>query len=232
MAAAGGRAEQGDENIHRFLRREIRPCFIGNLFHFFVKKLRQIFLSVGILIVLENLALVVIGSEFKSVQTAYQNEAIEVAGLIVSLPYAIAFGASTLAGICIWWLLAKTWWGRAVRATAQDPMAAKLMGIDTDQIYCLAFGLGVGLTAFGGAIILPYLTVSPSVGEQFGVLMFTVVVLGGLGNVLGAVVGGLAVGVIQSLSGLFLPLQLQNMILFIAFIMTLAFRPEGLLRSK
>jgi branched-chain amino acid transport system permease protein len=190
----------------------------------------QIFLTVGILIVLENLALIFFGSEFKSVQTWYQNESLEFAGLIISMPYAIAFGASVVAGIAIWWLLAKTWWGRTVRATAQDPMAAKLMGIDPDKIYRLSFGLGVGLTAFGGAIILPYLTVSPSVGEQFGVLMFTVVVLGGLGNVLGAVVGGLAVGVIQSLSGLFLPLQLQNMVLFLVFILTLAFRPEGLLR--
>ena len=192
----------------------------------------QIFLTVGILIVLENLALVAFGSEFKSVQTPYQNEAVEVFDLLISLPYAIAFGASVLAGLAVWWLLAKTWWGRSVRATAQDPMAARLMGIDPDKIYRLAFGLGVGLTAFGGAIILPSLTVSPSVGEQFGVLMFTVVVLGGLGNVLGAVVGGLAVGVIQSLSGLLLPLQLQNMVLFSVFILTLALRPEGLLRKS
>ena len=192
----------------------------------------QIFLTVGLLIVLENLALILFGSEFKSVQTWSQNESLEFGGLIVSMPYAIAFLASGVAGILVWWLLAKTWWGRTVRATAQDPMAAKLMGIDPDKIYRLSFGLGVALTAFGGAIILPYLTVSPSVGEQFGVLMFTVVVLGGLGNVLGAVVGGLAVGVIQSLSGLFLPLQLQNMALFIVFILTLALRPEGLLRNK
>jgi branched-chain amino acid transport system permease protein len=190
----------------------------------------QIFLTVGLLIVLENLALVVFGSEFKSVQTWYQNESLEFGGLHVSLPYGIAFCASALAGLATWWLLARTWWGRSVRATAQDPMAAKLVGIDPDRVYRLSFGLGVALTGFGGAIILPYLTVSPSVGEQFGVLMFTVVVLGGLGNVLGAVAGGLAVGVIQSLSGLFLPIQLQNLVLFIVFILTLAFRPEGLLR--
>jgi branched-chain amino acid transport system permease protein len=192
----------------------------------------QIFLTVGILIVLENLALISFGSEFKSVQVWYQNESLEFFELIVSMPYAIAFFASVVAGLVIWWVLAKTWWGRTVRATAQDPMAAKLIGIDPDQVYRLAFGLGVGLTAFGGAIILPYLTVSPAAGEQFGVLMFTVVVLGGLGNVLGAVVGGLAVGIIQSVSGLYLPLQLQNLVLFVVFILTLALRPEGLLRHK
>ena len=192
----------------------------------------QIFLTVGLLIVLENLALILFGSEFRSVQTWYQNDSIEFLGLHIGLPYGIAFCASGVAGLGVWWLLARTWWGRTVRATAQDPMAARLVGIDPDKIYRLAFGLGVGLTAFGGAIILPYLTVSPSIGEQFGVLMFTVVVLGGLGNVLGAVAGGLAVGVIQSLSGLFLPLQLQNMVLFIVFILTLALRPEGLLRRS
>ena len=192
----------------------------------------QIFLTVGILIVIENLALIAFGSQFRSVQTWYQNEALEVGGLIISMPYGIAFGCSVVAGISIWWVLTRTWWGRAVRSTAQDPMAAKLMGINPDAVYRLAVGLGVGLTAFGGAIILPYMTVSPAAGEQFGVLMFTVVVLGGLGNVLGAVVGGLAVGVIQSISGLYLPLQLQNLVLFIVFILTLALRPEGLLRWK
>lgn len=192
----------------------------------------QIFLTVGILIVIENLALIAFGSQFRSVQTWYQNEAIEVFGLIISMPYGIAFCASVLAGVSIWWVLTRTWWGRAVRSTAQDPMAARLVGINPDQVYRLAVGLGVGLTAFGGAIILPYLTVSPAAGEQFGVLMFTVVVLGGLGNVLGAVVGGLAVGVIQSISGLYLPLQLQNLVLFVVFILTLALRPEGLLRWK
>ena len=192
----------------------------------------QIFLTVGILIVLENGALIVFGSEFKSVQTPYQNESVEWGGLLINLPYAIAFAAAAVAGLAVWWVLAKTWWGRSVRATAQDPMAARLVGIDPDRIYRLALGLGVGLTAFGGAIILPYLTVSPAVGEQFGVLMFTVVVLGGLGNVLGAVVGGLAVGVIQSMAGLFLPLQWQNLVLFTVFIATLALRPEGLLRRR
>lgn len=192
----------------------------------------QIFLTVGILIVIENLALIAFGSQFRSVQTWYQNEAIEVFGLIISMPYGIAFCASVLAGVSIWWVLTRTWWGRAVRSTAQDPMAARLVGINPDRVYRLAVGLGVGLTAFGGAIILPYLTASPAAGEQFGVLMFTVVVLGGLGNVLGAVVGGLAVGVIQSISGLYLPLQLQNLVLFVVFILTLALRPEGLLRWK
>jgi branched-chain amino acid transport system permease protein len=192
----------------------------------------QIFLTVGLLIVLDNFALIVFGSEFKSVQTPYQNESIEFAGLMMSAPYAISFCASAIAGLGVWWLLARTWWGRSVRATSQDKMAAQLIGVNPNQIYRITFALGVALTAFGGGIILPYLTASPSVGEQFGVLMFTVVVLGGLGNVLGAVIGGIAVGIIQSVSSLFLPIQLQNLTLFCVFILTLALKPEGLIGRR
>jgi branched-chain amino acid transport system permease protein len=110
-------------------------------------------------------------------------------------------------------------------------MAATLAGINTARTYNIAFGLGVGLTAFGGAVILPYITVSPTAGVQFAVLMFTVVVLGGLGSTTGALVGGIVVGIIQSLSGLLFPIQLQNLVLFIIFILVLALRPQGLLKG-
>ncbi len=189
----------------------------------------QIFLTVGLLIVLENAALLMFGSDFKSVTTPYQTSALRLGPLFVSVPYLAAFLMSVSSGVALWLFMRKSWFGNAMRATAQDPMAARLMGINADGMHRLAFALGVGLTAFGGAVILPYLTVSPTVGDQFVVLMFTVVVLGGLGSVAGAVVGGLAVGIIQSLSALAFPIQLQNLVLFVVFIAVLAFRPNGLL---
>lgn len=189
----------------------------------------QIFVTVGLLIVIENLALIAFGSDFRSVSTPYQTSALRLGPLFLSVPYLAAFLMSLLSGCALWLFTNKTWYGRAMRATAQDPMAAHLMGIDADRMRQIAFGLGVGLTAFGGAVILPYFTVQPTVGQQFVVLMFTAVVLGGLGSVAGAVVGGLAVGVIQSVSTLFFPIQLQNLILFIVFITVLALRPTGLL---
>lgn len=190
----------------------------------------QIFLTVGLFIVLDNLALILFGSDSRSVQTPYQTYALNLGGIFISLPYLFAFIVSALVGTVLWWVLNKTWWGWSVRATSQDPMAAQLVGINRHKVYQLALGLGVGLTALGGAIILPYLTVSPATGDQFVVLMFTVVVLGGLGNVLGAVVGGIAAGLIQSISSLFLPIQLQDLILFIIFILVLTLRPEGILK--
>ncbi|WP_333834866.1 branched-chain amino acid ABC transporter permease, partial [Rubrimonas sp.] len=131
-------------------------------------------------------------------------------------------------GVALWAFLRHSKAGRAMRATSQDAMAAKLVGIDTDRMYMIAFAIGVATTAFGGAVILPYITASPTVGAQFVVLMFTAVVLGGLGSVVGAVVGGIMVGLIQSFSALFLPIQLQNLVLFVVFILVLALKPEGL----
>lgn len=192
----------------------------------------QIFLTVGLLIVMENGALLSFGSQFRSVTTSYQTLSLSLGSLFISVPYLIAFSMSLACGLALWWFMRTSWFGRAMRATAQNPMAAQLMGIDTALMYKMAFALGVGLTAFGGAVILPYVTVFPQVGGQFVVLMFTVVVLGGLGSVAGAVVGGLAVGVIQALSALFFPIQLQNLFLFLVFILVLAFRPQGLVGAS
>jgi branched-chain amino acid transport system permease protein len=191
----------------------------------------QIFLTVGLLIVLQNAALLVFGSEFRSVHTSYQTQSLHLGPLFISVPYLVAFLMSSLCCLVLWALLRESWFGWAMRATAQNPMAAQLLGIDPARIQRLAFGLGVGLTAFGGAVILPYLTVQPAIGGQFVVLMFTVVVLGGLGSIIGAVAGGLAVGVIQSLSALFFPIHLQNLVLFLVFIAILAVKPSGLIGS-
>lgn len=191
----------------------------------------QIFLTVGLMIVIENAALLAFGSDYRSVQTAYQTTSIMLGSIFISAPYALAFGMSLLMSALLWWFLARTWLGRSIRATAQNSMAATLMGVATKRTYAIAFGLGTGLTAFGGGVILPYLTASPTIGQSFVVLMFTVVVLGGLGSVAGALVGGIAVGVIQSVSALFFPIQLQNLVLFVIFIAVLAFRPQGLISS-
>jgi branched-chain amino acid transport system permease protein len=192
-------------------------------------EISQVFLTVGLLIVLENAALLMFGSNFRSVSTSYQTSSLSLGPLFINVPYLFAFLMSMVCGLALWLFLRTSWFGRAMRATAQDPMASTLMGIDTGRMHMVAFGLGVGLTAFGGAVILPYLTASPTVGGQFVILMFTVVVLGGLGSVAGAVAGGLAVGIIQSLSALAFPIQLQNLVLFVVFIAVLVVRPQGLL---
>lgn len=191
----------------------------------------QIFLTVGILIVLENSALLLFGPDFRTVKTAYQTKALIIGPIFISVSYLVAFGAAVIVSAGLWFVLARTWIGRAIRSTAQNPMAARLFGVDTKWIYAIAFGLGTGLSGLGGGIVLSYSSVSPTSGSQYVVLMFTVVVLGGLGSVMGALVGGVIVGMIQSLSTLVMPIQLQNLALFAIFIALLAFRPQGLLGS-
>jgi branched-chain amino acid transport system permease protein len=192
----------------------------------------QVFLTVGLLIAIQNAALLVFGSEFRSVSVPYQFEGFHLGGIFISDPYLYAFIAAVVLSVALRFFLERTWMGRAIRAVAQDPMAATLTGVDTRRTYGIAFGLGVALTAFGGAVILPYITVSPTIGGEFVVLMFTVVVLGGLGNVTGALMGGVAVGIIQSVSALVFPIQLQNLCLFVIFIAVLSLRPEGLIRGS
>ena len=192
----------------------------------------QIFLTVGLMIFLENAVLMIYGSSFQSVVVSYQSLGFHIGALFISASYLMAFTAAVIVSVGLWLFLSKSWFGKAIRATSQDPDAAVLCGINVRSVYALAFAIGVALTAIGGAVILPYMTVSPTVGGQFSILMFTVVVLGGLGNVAGALVGGLVVGVIQSLSAMIFPVQLQNLILFIVFIAILAFRPEGLLKER
>lgn len=192
----------------------------------------QIFLTVGLMIVIENLALIIFGADYRSVHTSYQTESFHVGGLFISMPYAFAFVMAVIVSIGLWFFLEKTWMGRSIRATAQNSMAATLMGVATKRTYAIAFAIGTGLTAFGGGIILPYLTASPTVGHSFSILMFTVVVLGGLGSVAGALVGGILVGIIQSLSSMYFSIQLQNLVLFIIFIVVLAVRPQGLISSR
>ncbi len=189
----------------------------------------QIFLTVGLLIVMENAALLLFGADFRTVQTPYQTQSLHLGPFFVSVPYLAAFGMALVVSVALWLVMARTWIGRAIRATAQNAMAAGIFGVDSRRVYMIAFGLGTGLTAFGGGIILSYSSVSPTSGSQYVVLMFTVVVLGGLGSVMGALIGGVAVGIIQSLSTLVMPIQVQNLALFVIFIALLTFRPQGLL---
>jgi len=191
----------------------------------------QVFLTVGLMIVIENAALMAFGSDFRSVSVPYQVEGYRLGDLFIGAPYLYAFIAAVVLATALWLFLERSWAGRAIRAVAQDPMASTLVGVDTRRTYAMAFGLGVALTAFGGAVILPYITVSPTVGGQFVVLMFTVVVLGGLGSVAGALAGGIVVGIVQSLSALVFPIQLQNLCLFVIFIAVLALRPQGLIKG-
>ena len=189
----------------------------------------QIIATVGLGIVLANAAAAIFGNNFLSVSTPYQGENFSLLGLSfpASFVYAAAY-AAVIAGL-LGYFLNRTRYGKAMRATAQNRGAAQLLGIDPKRMYMIAFGLGAALVTLAGAVILPYTLVYPFIGQQYVLIMFTVVVLGGLGSVRGAIVAGLAVGVIQSISTLLLSTELQNLPVFIVFFIALVLIPGGVL---
>lgn len=209
--------------------------FIGAVVQrFFIQKVlnaamvTQILLTVGISIVMISLAQLIFGANFHSVTTSYQMRALHIGPIVISISYLLAFGGCFVMYFLLWLFLNQTYVGRAIRATAQNRKAAILLGINPDRMFILAFAVGTGMAGVAGAMILPYAYVFPTVGHEFALIMFTVVVLGGFGSVPGALVAGLMVGVIQSVSAILLPTQLQNLVVFIIFILTLTYRPNGL----
>jgi branched-chain amino acid transport system permease protein len=124
--------------------------------------------------------------------------------------------------------LKKTYTGKAIRASAQHRVGAQLMGVNLKKIYMISFGIGVAIVGLAGAICMPIYEVSPSVGSLFVLLTFVVVILGGLGNIYGALVGGLIIGIVESASGYFLAPDLKEGVYFIIFVFILLFKPTGI----
>lgn len=183
--------------------------------------LAQIMVTIGLSIVLQNGAALVFGNDFHSARTPYQMSLLHVGPLELSLPYLYAFLYAMACVLALQWFLTRTEFGRAVRATAQNRDAAVLMGIAPRRVFMVAFGLGVGLAGLAGAVILPYTTTFPTVGQQYVLIMFTVVVLGGLGSVRGTMIAGLVVGVVQAVSTVYLSTQFQNLVVFLIFFLAL-----------
>ncbi len=188
----------------------------------------QLILTLGVALALQNLMLIVFGPTPRPVVRAYTNSYWTPAGLFINEARLFACLASVLLMLGLYFFLTRTWTGRAMRATADDPVSAAGVGMNVRRLHVIAFMIGAGLAGIAGALIVTFTAASPSIGNDFIIIMFLSVVLGGLGSVLGATVGAFGVGLVQSLSGLILPLQLQNVLLFIVFVLVLLLRPQGL----
>jgi len=186
-------------------------------------------LTLGLALVLENLALLLFAADFKTVDTSIGRQTFKVAGLIVSVPRLIGLGAMLATGAALYLFFTRTDLGRAIRATGQDRQVARLMGIDDRRIYNVAFGLSAGLMGIAAAVLVPFFYVHPAIGTSFLLRAFVIVVLGGLGSMPGAVLGGLLVGVIEGLVGLYVQAAAAQIVLFGLFIAMVFARPTGLL---
>ena len=148
------------------------------------------------------------------------------------MPRVIAFAVVIAVALALWLIMRWTDTGKAIRAVAKEKLGAELSGIDVAHIYAVTFGLGTACLAIAACLLIPTYYVNPHVGNAFVLIAFTIVVLGGMGSVAGALLGGLIIGVVESLSGLYLGESLGQVGIFIIFILVLLFRPSGLFGAR
>lgn len=192
----------------------------------------QLLATLGIMLFLENLALAIWSPDFRNVKVNGLPSTMQLGSLYVHIPKLIAFGFAIVLTAVLFWFLRHTMTGKAIRATSMERQGASLVGISTSRINSIAFGLGTALSAIAGTLITPFFYISPTVGSTFILKAFVVVVLGGLGNFAGALVGGLIIGVSESVGGALLPGNLKELISYVIFIVVLLMRPNGLFGGK
>ncbi|NMJ41603.1 branched-chain amino acid ABC transporter permease [Roseomonas sp. JC162] len=188
--------------------------------------------TLGLSIVIENLMLAVFRSDTRSIDAPYAMDVVEFGPALLGYPRVVGFGATILVGIALYLLMTRTATGKAIRAVAKERTGAALVGIDVAHIYAVTFGIGTACLAIAAALLLPSFYVSPRVGNAFVLVAFTIVVLGGMGSVVGALLGGLIIGVVESLSGLYLGESLGQIGIFLIFILVLLVRPTGLFGAR
>ena len=189
---------------------------------------QQIMLTLGIALILQNGALIVFGADPLTIRTPFSAQAWTLGFLFFNKAKVIACLVAVVMTVCLYYFMSRTTTGKALRAAADNPEAATYMGIDVTRAHRIGFAIGIGLTAAAGALIATYHPFQPYIGLDFLILMYASVVLGGLGSITGAFWGGLTIGLVQQVSTVFVPIQLQNMMVFIAFLLIVLLRPQGL----
>ena len=188
----------------------------------------QILLTAGIGLVMTNAALLIFSPNYFTVLTSYSNATVSLGKISVSLPllwdFLISFGITGL----LYLFIMKTDTGCSIRAVAQNIESARLMGINTDRIMIITFGVGAALVGAAGALFMPIFYVFPAIGELFTLKAFIVTVLGGMGSALGALVGGVTLGIVEQIGASYISMALKDALGFVIFVLVLIFRPSGL----
>jgi branched-chain amino acid transport system permease protein len=184
--------------------------------------------TLGVAVVLDNGALVLFTGDTRTIETPYSFAMWAVGPLLIPVAKVVAFGCALVLAGLLWAFMALTDTGRAIRAVAKEPEGSRLVGISPPRIFALAYGIGIACLGAAACLLLPSFYVSPQVGNVFVLVAFTIVVLGGMGSFPGAVVGGLLIGVTESLGGLYLGESLGPICVPLVFIAVLLFRPTGL----
>lgn len=187
----------------------------------------QLLITLGLALLIDNGLLLFFGPNPKSVRLP-GDRGLEFFGAVVTLSRLLAFAVALVLAGLLYLLLQRTRLGTAIRAVAANDSGAQMVGIDTRRIYMATFAIGTACAGAAGVLVAPLVTIEPTTGELFNIIAFVVVVLGGMGNVVGAVVGGLIIGLTEQLGALYLPGQSPLLSVFIVFVLVLFLRPQGL----
>jgi branched-chain amino acid transport system permease protein len=202
--------------------------------HFLIRRvlgpndMPQIFLTFALSLLLLNLALMLFSANYRTVHTSYSDEAFHIGGLYIPVAKLIAFVVAMALSGALWVFLHTTDLGKAMRAAAQNRDVAMLMGINPNRVFCVALGIALALAGAAGSLLMPFYSAYPFVGQVFVLMAFVAVVLGTLGNVIGALIASLMMGVAESLGIQYVGADSGLIVVFAMLLLTLAFKPTGL----
>jgi branched-chain amino acid transport system permease protein len=202
--------------------------------HFLIRRvlglndLPQIFLTFALSLLILNVALMLLTPNYRTVHTAYSDAALHLGGLYLPVAKLIAFVVAMLLSGALWVFLHATDLGRAMRAASQNREVAQLMGINPNRVFAVALGIALALAGAAGSLLMPFYPAYPMVGQVFVLMAFVAVVLGTLGNVVGALIASLLMGIAESLGIQFIGADSGLIVVFLLLLATLALRPSGL----
>ena len=188
----------------------------------------QIFATFGLSIALQSFALVLWSPNFRSIQTPYAGSTFRVGEIIIAYPRMTMFLVAITIIAFLYIFMKTTYLGSAITAVVKDRFAASLMGINVNATYLLAFGIGAACVGIAGTLLMPIYYVHPTVGLSFVMVAFVVCVLGGLGSLIGALVAGIIIGIVEVFTGFYVDMELTPVFYYVIFILVLLVKPSGI----
>ncbi len=189
-------------------------------------------ITLGLSIIFENGALFFFSADQQVINVSYAYDSVDLGVVLLALPKVISFFASLAICLLLWAWMKTTDMGKAIRAVAKERQGARLVGIDVEHIFAVSYGVGLACLGAAGCLLLPSFYVDPFTGNTFVIVAFTIVVLGGMGSFIGALVGGFIIGVTESVGGMYLGESLGQIGISLIFILILLFRPTGLFGAR
>jgi branched-chain amino acid transport system permease protein len=194
--------------------------------------LSQIFVTFGVLILLRGLAQFFWKADYRMIPETILSGNINVFDVYIGMPQLVAASGAVICNGLIFWFLKSTKLGMALEAVSEDKESARLMGINSDRMFALAWGIGIATVGVAGALLSSFYYVFPEVGANFGLVAFVVVALGGFGSVAGAFIAGIIVGLVEVLGGYLIAPSLKFMFVLVLYLAVVFIRPQGLMGKK